>query len=146
MPLDQIEPNLDRLVDGAHSRVVVICQAGGRATEAARKLAGAGAYDVAVLDQGMNAWRAAGAPVDRADQQRWALERQVRLVAGGIVLSAIVTSVWEPRARFLAGGIGAGLVFAAVSNTCTMGKMLMKLPYNRSSDSDVEEAISCLRR
>lgn len=52
---------------------------------------------------------------------KWALERQVRLVAGGIVASSVLGSIWAPRLRFLAGGIGAGLVFAAVSNTCRSG-------------------------
>jgi rhodanese-related sulfurtransferase len=146
VPLDQIGSNLGRIVDGTKGRVVVICQAGGRATEAAGKLSAAGAADVVVLEQGMNGWLAAGAPVESSGQQRWALERQVRLVAGGIVATSILGSIWEPRVRFLAGGIGAGLVFAAVSNTCAMGKMLMKLPYNKVAESDVDEAIDCLCR
>lgn len=146
VPLDQIDSNLGRIVHGTKGRMVVICQAGGRATEAAGKLSAAGASDVVVLEQGMNAWLAAGAPVESSGQQRWALERQVRLVAGGIVAASVIGSIWEPRVRFLAGGIGAGLVFAAVSNTCAMGKMLMKLPYNKGSDSDVDQAIDCLCR
>lgn len=63
--------------------------------------------------------------------RRWALERQIRLVAGGIVLVSIVFSVWWPGARFVAGAIGLGLTVAAVTDTCLMGKLLMKLPYNR---------------
>ncbi len=90
VPLDQIEPNLPRIVEGTKDRTVVICQAGGRASEAAGKLAAAGAPEVVVLDQGMNGWLGAGAPVERSDQRRWALERQVRLVAGGIVASSIL--------------------------------------------------------
>ena len=146
IPLDQVHSNLPRIAGTAHGRMVVICQSGGRATEAARTLADAGLTDLAVLDQGMNAWVATGAPITSVEQRRWALERQVRLVAGGIVASSIVGSMWEPRLRFLAGGIGAGLVFAAVSNTCAMGKMLMKLPYNRGSDAEVDRAIDCLCR
>jgi rhodanese-related sulfurtransferase len=144
VPLDQIDSNLGRIVGGANGRLVVICQAGGRASQAAGKLAEAGAPDVVVLDEGMNAWIAAGAPVQSSGQPRWALERQVRLVAGGVVATSILASVWEPRMRFLAGGIGAGLVFAAVSNSCAMGKMLMKLPYNKGSESDLNQAIDCL--
>jgi hypothetical protein len=37
-------------------------------------------------------------------------------------------------------------VYAAVSNTCAMGKMLMKLPYNKGSEGDVGQAIDCLCR
>jgi rhodanese-related sulfurtransferase len=146
VPLDRIEPNLDRIVSGSSGRMVVICQAGGRASEAASKLSTAGRSDVAILERGMNAWLAAGAPVETSGRQRWSLERQVRLVAGGIVAASVVGSIWEPRLRFLAGGVGAGLVFAAVSDTCAMGKMLMKLPYNKGSESDVDKAIDSLER
>jgi rhodanese-related sulfurtransferase len=148
VPLDQVIPNARKIASQASGRVVVICQAGQRASQAADKLAAAGVDDLAVLDDGMNAWMAAGAPIqDAADsKKRWALERQVRLVAGGIVASSVLASIWKPKARFVAGGIGAGLVFAAVSNTCMMGSALMKLPYNKGSEADVDEAISCLSR
>ncbi|HEU5082870.1 MAG TPA: DUF2892 domain-containing protein, partial [Acidimicrobiales bacterium] len=58
---------------------------------------------------------------------------QVRLVAGGITLASVVASVWFPPARFVAGFIGAGLTFSAVTNTCGMAMMLAKLPYNRAT-------------
>jgi rhodanese-related sulfurtransferase len=146
VPLDQVIPNADKIASQASGRVVVICQAGQRASQAADKLAAAGVEDLAVLDDGMNAWMAAGAPIeDTADsKKRWALERQVRLVAGSIVATSVLASIWKPKARFVAGGIGAGLVFAAVSNTCMMGSALMKLPYNKGAATDVDEAISCL--
>lgn len=59
--------------------------------------------------------------------------------------SSVLGSIWVPKLRFLAGGVGAGLTFAAISNTCAMGNMLMKLPYNRGSASDIEQAITRLR-
>ena len=146
VPLDQVIPNARKIAAQASGRVVVICQAGQRASQAADKLAAAGVDALAVLDDGMNAWMAAGAPVeDSADsKKRWALERQVRLVAGGSVATSVLASIWRPKARFVAGGIGAGLVFAAVSNTCMMGSALMKLPYNKGAEADVDKAISCL--
>lgn len=146
LPLSQVDAHLSRIVAGAGGRMVLVCQSGARARQAAGTLAGAGLSDVVVLDGGMSSWAAAGAPVHRAEGAKWALERQVRLVAGGIVASSIAASVWAPRLRFLAGGIGAGLVFAAVSDTCAMGTMLMKLPYNRGAAADVEKAIERLRR
>jgi rhodanese-related sulfurtransferase len=145
LPLSQVDAHLRRIVRDAGGRMVLICQSGARAGRAATTLAGAGLSDVVVLDGGMNSWVAAGAPVRREEQAKWALERQVRLVAGGIVASSIAGSVWFPKLRFLAGGIGAGLVFAAVSNTCAMGSMLMKLPYNQGATADVEKAIQRLR-
>lgn len=78
--------------------------------------------------------------------EKWSLERQVRLVAGAIVLVSILLSIAWPAARFVAGFVGAGLVFAAVSNTCMMGMLLAKLPYNRASSVDVEEMVARLAR
>lgn len=145
LPLSQVDAHLRRIVRDAGGRMVLICQSGARAGQAAATLAGAGLSDVVVLDGGMNSWVAAGAPVRREEQAKWALERQVRLVAGGLVASSVAASVWFPRLRFLAGGVGAGLVFAAVSNTCAMGNMLMKLPYNQGAAADVEKVIERLR-
>ncbi len=146
LPLAQVDEHLRRIVRDAGGRMVMICQAGGRASQAAGALAGAGLSDVVVLDGGMNAWVAAGGPVERSATAKWALERQVRLVAGGLVTAAIAGSLKWPRLRFVAGGIGVGLAYAAVSNSCAMGAMLMKLPYNRGSAADVEEAIGRLLR
>jgi hypothetical protein len=65
-------------------------------------------------------------------------------VAGSIVASSVLTSLKYPKARFVAGAVGAGLTFAAVSNTCAMGAMLAKLPYNRSNSCDVNAVVDQL--
>lgn len=62
---------------------------------------------------------------------RWALERQVRLVAGTLVLAGLTAGLRAPRARLLAGGIGAGLTVSALTDSCTMASFLSALPYNR---------------
>jgi hypothetical protein len=80
----------------------------------------------------------------RRGQARWDIERQVRLVAGSIVLISIIVSIWVPAARFVAGFIGAGLTFAALSNTCAMGMLLSKLPYNRANTCDVNAVVDQL--
>ena len=71
------------------------------------------------------AWQAASAPINQG-APRWDLERQVRLVAGSIVLVSVLGSVFVPQLKWVAGLIGAGLTFAAVTNTCAMGMMLGK--------------------
>lgn len=142
VPLDQVDAHLPALVGRSAGRLVLVCQAGPRAEQAALKLARAGRADVAVLTGGMNAWAASGAPVERSADARWTLERQVRFTAGLIVLLSVVASIWFPPMRFLAGAIGGGLVFAALSNTCMMGMALMKLPYNKAESRDIEAAIA----
>ena len=62
---------------------------------------------------------------------RWALERQVRLVAGTLVLAGLGLGLRFPAGRLRAAGIGAGLTVSAMTDTCTLGRLLAALPYNR---------------
>ncbi|WP_116244445.1 rhodanese-like domain-containing protein [Nocardiopsis sp. FIRDI 009] len=145
LPLELVQRHLDR-VTAARGRLVLVCQSGARAERCRAVLAGTGRTDAVVLSGGMAAWTAAGAPVVRG-RERWALERQVRLVAGSIVLTSVVASLWWPPAVWIAAFIGAGLTFAALSDTCAMGTLLTKLPYNRPREAiDVEAALARIGR
>ncbi|GAA2516468.1 rhodanese-like domain-containing protein [Pilimelia columellifera] len=141
LPLPQVDEHLERIVRDAGARMILVCQGGSRAQRRQRTLADGGLADTLVLDGGMNAWTATGGPVTPGTP-RWGLERQVRLVAGAIVaLAVLVSVVWAP-ARYLAGAVGAGLVFAAVSDTCAMGHLLARLPYNRPRQAvDIDAAL-----
>ncbi|MGN9846326.1 rhodanese-like domain-containing protein [Nonomuraea sp. H19] len=145
LPLDQIDALMRRLVTDADGRMLLICQSGNRAERARTALADAGLSDVTVLDGGMNAWIASGAPVNRG-RARWPLERQIRLVAGTIVFVSVVASLWIPAAVIVAAFIGGGLMVAALTDTCAMGMLLSKLPYNQAGGVDVEAAMTRLRR
>lgn len=142
LPLDQVDVHLRRIVADAGGRLLLICQSGNRANKAQQRLCEAGLPDTVVLSGGMNSWIASGAPVIRG-RRKWSLERQVRLVAGGLVLASIVADLWLPGARFAGAFIGAGLVFASVTDTCAMGMLLSKLPYNRGR-ADAAEALACI--
>ena len=96
-----------------------------------------------ILDGGITAWAAKGFPVN-SGAQRWDLERQVRLLAGSIVLSSILGSLAAPKLKWLAAGIGGGLAGAALTNTCAMGMALAKLPYNRGATCDAQTIVSQL--
>ena len=117
------------LVD-AGSEVVLSCRTENRARQAQQLLTAAGVPSLPIVEGGIVAWEADGAPVVRG-VARWDMERQVRFTAGVLVLVSILVSLVIPEARFVAGFIGAGLVFSAVTNTCTMALGLAKLPYNR---------------
>lgn len=145
LPLDQVDAHLGRIVADAGGRMLLICQSGNRATQACTRLVGAGMAEAAVMTGGMNSWIAAGGPVQRG-RQRWSLERQVRLLAGLIVLLSVLASVWLPATRYLAGLVGAGLTVAASTNTCAMGMLLSRLPYNQGAGCDVDAALARLRR
>lgn len=143
VPLDTLGEHAEDIQRHVDEPVVLVCRSGMRASQAEQRLAGAGMGNVKVLEGGMMAWERINGNVRRG-QARWDIERQVRLVAGSIVLISIVVSVWVPAARFVAGFIGAGLTFAALSNTCAMGMLLSKLPYNRANTCDVNAVVDQL--
>ncbi|MEQ4722073.1 rhodanese-like domain-containing protein [Nonomuraea sp. B19D2] len=143
VPLDLLRHHLDELRPHLDKQAVLICRSGQRAILAAQALAGAGLPGLRVLEGGLLAWQTAGAPVELG-RPRWDLERQVRLVAGSIVLVAILASVAFPAAKWLAAFIGGGLVFAAVSGTCAMGMALARLPFNRGPRADLASVLGGL--
>ncbi|SBT39292.1 rhodanese-like domain-containing protein [Micromonospora auratinigra] len=144
VPLDLLKEHREELRHHLDEDVVLICRSGARASRAEQSLAGVGLPHLKVLDGGMLAWQAAQAPV-RQGRQRWDLERQVRLVAGSIVLLSILASVLVPGLKWVAAFIGAGLTFAALTNTCAMGMLLGKLPYNRGASCDLDTIVGQLR-
>ena len=143
VPLDTLGEHAEDIQRHVDEPVVLVCRSGMRASQAEQRLAGAGRGNVTVLEGGMMAWERSVGRVNRG-ATKWDLERQVRLVAGAIVLLAIVVSIWVPAMRFVAGFVGAGLTFAALTNTCAMGMMLSKLPYNRGNTCDVNAVVDQL--
>ena len=127
VPLDLLREHRDEIVKHLDQQVVLVCRSGQRAAQAEVTLREAGLCNVHILDGGITSWEARGFAVTRG-AQRWDLERQVRLVAGSIVLTSVLGSIAVPKLKWLAGAIGGGLTFAALSNTCAMGMMLASCP------------------
>jgi len=143
VPLDLLREHRDEIIKHLDEDVVLVCRSGQRAAQAEETLRNAGMANVHILDGGITAWEAKGFAVNRG-AQRWDLERQVRLVAGSVVLTSVLGSIAAPRLKWVAGAIGGGLTFAALSNTCAMGMMLSKLPYNRGATCDADTIVSQL--
>jgi hypothetical protein len=49
-----------------------------------------------------------------------------------------------PPVTWLAGLVGAGLVVASLTNTCVMGMLLAKLPYNRGPRTTFTAVVAAL--
>ncbi|WP_099024186.1 rhodanese-like domain-containing protein [Mycolicibacterium palauense] len=143
VPLDLLREHRDEIMKHLDEDVVLVCRSGQRATQAEEALRGAGLPNVHVLEGGIVDWETKGFNVNRG-AAKWDLERQVRLVAGSIVLTSILGSIAAPKLKWVAGAIGGGLTFAAVSNTCAMGMLLSKLPYNRGASCDAQTVVSKL--
>ena len=144
VPLDLLREHRADLTRHLDDDVVLVCRSGVRAGQAEQALAGSGLPGLRVLEGGMSAWEASGAPVRRG-RQSWELERQVRLLAGALVAGGVAGSVLAPRAKWLAGGVGTGLVLAAVTDTCAMGAALARMPWNRgATEPDMTEVLASL--
>jgi len=113
-------------------RIVLCCQTGTRSSHALAQLEAAGLHDVAHLDGGLSAWKAAHFTTSIDITQPISIMRQVQITAGSIVLlGAVLAALVSPWFILLSGFVGAGLVFAGVTDTCMMATLLAKLPYNR---------------
>ncbi len=144
VPLDLLGEHGPEIRATIAEPVVLICQSGQRARKAEAALRAAGMPNLHVLDGGVNGWNAAGHPVVRG-VERLSLERQVRIVAGGLAaLGGLLAVTMNPLFAILPAFVGSGLVFAGVTNTCGMGMLLARLPYNRPATCDVGAMVRAL--
>lgn len=140
VPLPLLAEHTDELAARLGSRVVLVCQSGVRAEQARQRLAKAGIETAYVLTGGAPGYAAAGGDVVKG-KDRWDLERQVRLVAGSLVVMGLAGGKFvSPRIRTLAGVIGAGLTFSAATNTCAMGKAISAMPWNKAAKEPTRES------
>ena len=144
VPLDTLGEHVRDLADVEHP-VVLVCQSGGRASQAHEKLTEAGKATLHILEGGMSSWQAAGGDLTVGNTTRWAMDRQVRFVAGTFAIVAVVASIFVPGLEWIAAGVGAGLAYSAVSNTCAMAAVLAKLPYNRTNACDISGILEELK-
>lgn len=112
--------------------VYLLCQGGRRAELAADQLKGQVGAKLCVIDGGIQAVEAANIPLVSAPRQVIPLERQVRIAAGLLVLTGAVLGTWlHPGFYGLSAFVGAGLVFAGVTDICPMAMAIAKAPWNR---------------
>lgn len=130
VPLGEIEKR-HRELDHTHT-VYVMCRSGRRSSEAQKRLKSLGFQNVVNVRGGFEAWKAEDLPFEKDEKAPWALERQVRFVAGLLVLAGVLLSIFvHPYFIVLAGFVGAGLTFAGATDWCGMGLLLAKMPWNR---------------
>ncbi|GAB3095828.1 rhodanese-like domain-containing protein [Aestuariicella hydrocarbonica] len=137
IPLQEIDPGkveaqLKRLNLPEDATVHLICQAGKRSIMAAEKVTLGLANPVCVVSGGVQ-----GLSVDVIQQGEGGiipLERQVLIAAGSLsllgVLLGFTVGSWG---FFVPALVGAGLVFAGLTDTCFMGMLLARMPWNKKT-------------
>jgi rhodanese-related sulfurtransferase len=124
---------LDRLssteLPADDSPIIFVCKSGKRGEMACQKIQGRRVYNI---DGGTMACVDSGLSVERG-RAVMSLERQVRIAAGSLVLFGIALAYLHPAFLGLSAFVGAGLIFAGVTDTCGMGMILARMPWNQVS-------------
>jgi rhodanese-related sulfurtransferase len=137
VPRDRLDPAVvSQARNGSPDEpLYVTCRSGSRGRQACEKFLAAGFTNVVNVEGGTLACVDAGLPVVRG-KKAISLERQVRVAAGALVLLGVLLG-WlvHPALYGLSAFIGAGLVFAGITDTCGMGMMLARMPWNQVKDA-----------
>jgi rhodanese-related sulfurtransferase len=114
--------------------VIFTCRTGMRTGANCDRLAAAVEGEAFVLEGGVDAWSAAGLPVEEDRKAPLELMRQVQIAAGSLVLLGVLLGfAVHPGFFGLSGFVGAGLTFAGVSGFCGMARLLAVMPWNRKA-------------
>lgn len=131
IPLDQLNGNELSKDRDRNAPLYVICRSGNRSKQGCDKLIAAGFTNVINVAGGTQAWDKAGFAVVRG-KKAVSLERQVRIAAGSLVVAGSALGFFvHPYWIALSAFVGAGLVFAGVTDTCGMAMVLAKMPWNK---------------
>ena len=136
IPLDRFDAIPLASSPGKDGHLYFICQSGGRSKKACDAMLAAGFNKALNVEGGTVACEAAGLPVVRG-RKVISLERQVRITAGSLVFAGVLLSAFsgidqiEIVGLCLSGFIGAGLVFAGITDTCGMARILAQMPWNQ---------------
>jgi rhodanese-related sulfurtransferase len=119
----KIEPGRD---------VVFTCRSGMRTAANCDRLGRAIEGEAFILEGGLDAWAAAGLPLEEDGKAPLELMRQVQIAAGVLVLLGVgLGLVLSPIFFGLSAFVGAGLTFAGVTGFCGMARLLAAMPWNR---------------
>jgi len=130
IPIDMLSAKINELSQSKQS-YVVLCHTGNRAAMAADMLIQSGIHAVKVIQGGIAHWQNEKLPVIKGEGGI-SLERQVRIIAGSLILLGIILSwLLHWAFIFISVFVCCGLVYAGLSDNCLMGMLLMKLPYNK---------------
>jgi hypothetical protein len=114
----------------------LICRSGIRGKQACERFMAAGYSNVFNVEGGTLGWERSGLPLVRG-KKTISLERKVRIAAGLIVvLGTALGFLVHPGFFGLAGFVGAGLVFAGLTETCGMGMLLARTPWNQVGEAE----------
>jgi len=141
-PLDSLVPS-EWAGETGGGPVYVFCQSGGRAGRAAALLAKEGVA-CSVVEGGLEAWAAAGLPVEKGTSTVLPLMRQVQLVIGLVSGTGAALAIWKhPLFALIPLFMSAGLVFAGATGYCGLALLMARMPWNRRPAGGTANSGAC---
>lgn len=139
-PLDALDPDHVKSAFRNEEPVYVVCKSGNRAKQAIEKLQAAGCENAVLVEGGITAWEQHDLPLNRG-RETMSLERQVRIAAGLLIFAGTLLALLNPWFLIIPGFVGAGLAFAGITDSCAMGMLIAKAPWNRRGSAAAECSI-----
>ncbi len=142
IPLDELNPEKfikEHCVD-SEKTIYFLCRGGTRAGKAAEKFLVSGYQNVCVIEGGLTACESCGEGVEGHASKacstsvgnKITLERQVRIAAGSITfIGSILALTSDAAFAAIPLFVGAGLIFAGITDRCGMALILTKAPWNQ---------------
>jgi rhodanese-related sulfurtransferase len=128
---ERLQTEIEKSGKNANS-IYLLCQAGRRAEMAADQLKGKISAELVIIEGGMNAVKQSNLQTTSQGRKAIPLERQVRIAAGILVLTGVLLGTgFNPGFYGLSAFVGAGLIFAGITDICVMGMLLAKAPWNK---------------
>jgi phosphoribosylformylglycinamidine (FGAM) synthase-like enzyme len=141
VPLDQLD--VERLLaerTNPAAPLYVICRSGARGSQACEKFLTAGYAHVVNVEGGTMACDRAGLPVTRG-KASFSLQRQVQITAGSLVVVGSLLGIFvHPYWTALAAAVGAGLIYTGVTDSCMLGMLLARMPWNQLAKATPDPA------
>ena len=132
VPLTDLETFLPELREiSRHRQLTLVCRTQNRVKLAYNEFVIHGITNVGILEGGITKWVADGKPVIRG-LEGISLQGQVRIAAGTmIVVGTALGAFVSPWLLMIPAAVGGGLIHAGWTDSCLMGMLLSKFPFNQ---------------
>jgi rhodanese-related sulfurtransferase len=133
IPLGKLQKQIDEL--DRSKETILMCLSGKRSAQAQHVLRSHNFAKVSHLNNGLQSWKQSGGALHKEAKAPWSLERQVRVAAGSLIVASVLLATFIHYGFIgIAGVVGAGLIFAGITDWCGMGLLLAKMPWNQHKD------------
>lgn len=137
VPLDRLDPEavMGSRNGAANEPLYIVCRSGARGSQACQKFIAAGYSNVINIEGGTMACVREGIAVTRG-KKGIPLHCQVQIITGTMVMSGVLLAIFLSNQYWLllSLAMGAGLTFSGLTNTCAMGSILSRMPWNQITE------------